>query len=142
MPVLGGTIRSWKEAQQNVTTLALTARLRACFVAPRFPVNPNNCLVPKEPEFFCKAGKGKQFMSAKKKFIGIDISKQLLEVAAHGSDYRVRCPNKESGFSELIAELVLLKPRRIVLEATGGLEIPVAAALYAVGLPVVVVNPR
>jgi transposase len=98
--------------------------------------------VPEEPEFCCKAGKGKQFMSAKKRFIGIDVSKQLLEVAAHASDYRFRCANKESAFGELIAELVLLKPRRIVLEATGGLEIPVAAALYAVGLPVVVVNPR
>lgn len=81
-------------------------------------------------------------MSAKKRFIGIDVSKQLLEVAAHGSDYHFRCSNKETAFAELIAELVLLKPRRIVLEATGGLEIPVAAALYAVGLPVVVVNPR
>lgn len=81
-------------------------------------------------------------MSAKKRFIGIDVSKQLLEVAAHGSDYHFRCPNKETAFAELIAELVLLKPRRIVLEATGGLEIPVAAAFYAVGLPVVVVNPR
>lgn len=81
-------------------------------------------------------------MSAKKRFIGIDVSKQLLEVAAHVSDYRFRCPNKASAFGELIAELVMLKPKRIVLEATGGLEIPVAAALYAVGLPVVVVNPR
>lgn len=81
-------------------------------------------------------------MSVKKRFIGIDVCKRLLEVAAHGSDYHFRCPNQESAFAELIAELVLLKPKRIVLEATGGLEIPVAAALYAVGLPVVVVNPR
>jgi transposase len=99
-------------------------------------------LAPKEPEFFCKAGKGKQFMSRKKGFIGIDVSKRLLEVAAHSSDYRFRCPNQETAFAGLIAELILLKPKRIVLEATGGLEIPVAAALYAVGLPVVVVNPR
>jgi len=75
-------------------------------------------------------------------FIGIDVSKRLLEVAAHDSDYQFRCANKASAFGELIAELMALRPARIVLEATGGLEIPVVAALHAVGLPVVVVNPR
>lgn len=83
-------------------------------------------------------------MSKKKSktFIGIDVSKQLLEVAAHESDYQFRCANKASAFGELIAELIALRPALIVLEATGGLEIPVTAALHAVGLPVVVVNPR
>lgn len=83
-------------------------------------------------------------MSAKKSktFIGIDVSKHLLEVAVHESDYHFRCANKTSAFAELIAELVALRPARIVLEATGGLEIPVVAALHAAGLPVVVVNPR
>jgi transposase len=83
-------------------------------------------------------------MSKKKSkaFIGIDVSKKLLEVAAHESDYHFRCANKASAFAELIAELIALRPALIVLEATGGLEIPVTAALHAVGLPVVVVNPR
>ena len=77
-----------------------------------------------------------------KSFIGIDVSKQQLEVAAHESDYQFRCPNKASAFGELIAELISLRPALIVLEATGGLEIPVVRALHAAGLPVVVVNPR
>lgn len=77
-----------------------------------------------------------------KSFIGIDVSKQQLEVAAHESDYHFRCPNKPSAFGELIAELIILRPALIVLEATGGLEIPVVSALHAAGLPVVVVNPR
>lgn len=77
-----------------------------------------------------------------KSFIGIDVSKQQLEVAAHESDYQFRCPNKASAFGELIAELIALRPALIVLEATGGLEIPVVSALHATGLPVVVVNPR
>jgi transposase len=82
---------------------------------------------------------------AKKKakaFIGIDVSKSLLEVAAHQSDYQFRCANKAKAFGELIVELIALRPALIVLEATGGLEIPVVAALHAAGLPVVVVNPR
>ena len=77
-----------------------------------------------------------------KSFIGIDVCKQQLEVAVHESDYQFRCPNKASAFGELIAELIVLRPALIVLEATGGLEIPVVNALHAVGLPVVVVNPR
>jgi len=83
-------------------------------------------------------------MSKKKStsFIGIDVSKRLLEVAAHQSDYQFRCANKASAFGELTVELIALRPARIVLEATGGLEIPVVAALHAAGLPVVVVNPR
>ena len=83
-------------------------------------------------------------MSKKKSkgFIGIDVSKNLLEVAAHESDYQFRCANKAQAFGELIVELIALRPALIVLEATGGLEIPVVAALHAAGLPVVVVNPR
>ena len=77
-----------------------------------------------------------------KSFIGIDVCKQQLEVAEHESDYEFRCPNKLSCFGQLIAELIVLRPALIVLEATGGLEIPVVNALHAVGLPVVVVNPR
>ena len=83
-------------------------------------------------------------MSKKKSetFIGIDVSKQQLEVAAHERDYQFRCPNKASAFGELMAELIAWRPALIVLEATGGLEIPVVNALHGAGLPVVVVNPR
>jgi transposase len=83
-------------------------------------------------------------MSKKKSkcFIGIDVSKQQLEVAMHESDFKFRCPNKISSFGPLIAELMVLRPALVVLEATGGLEIPVVNALHGVGLPVVVVNSR
>jgi transposase len=83
-------------------------------------------------------------MSANKSqtFIGIDVCKELLEVAAHGRDYQFRCPNKPTAFTALIAELVALRPALIVLEATGGWEIRVTAALHSAGLPVVVINPR
>jgi transposase len=83
-------------------------------------------------------------MSKKKSkpFIGIDVSKQQLEVAVHESDFKFSCPNKLSSFGQLIGELFDLRPALIVLEATGGLEMPVVNALHAVGLPVVVVNPR
>lgn len=77
-----------------------------------------------------------------KSFIGIDVSKQLLEVAIHQQDYQFRCANKASAFGALITELIGWRPALIVLEATGGLERAVVAALHGAGLPVVVVNPR
>ena len=81
-------------------------------------------------------------MSKRKTNIGIDVSKQLLEVAVHESKFHYRCPNQAQAFGGLLAELIDLRPARIVVEATGGLEKPVVAALHAAGLPVVVINPR
>lgn len=78
----------------------------------------------------------------RRSFIGIDVSKKLLEVAVHQSDYHFRGPNAPDKFPTLIAELIRLRPARIVLEATGGLERPLLQALQAIGLPVVVINPR
>jgi transposase len=75
-------------------------------------------------------------------FIGIDVCKQRLEVAAYQSDYQFRCANKVSAFGALVAELISCQPALIVLEATGGLETRVVSSLRAAGLPVVVVNPR
>jgi transposase len=51
-------------------------------------------------------------------------------------------PNDEPGIAALVARVQAVHPALIVLEATGGLEMPVTAALAAAGLPVVVVNPR
>ena len=79
---------------------------------------------------------------SRRSWIGIDVSKQLLEVAVHKSAHHFRCPNDPKEFPALIAELIALRPARIVLEATGGLERPLLQALQAVGLPVVLINPR
>ena len=53
-----------------------------------------------------------------------------------------RCPYFEAGQAELVARLLDLAPTLVVLEATGGYELPVAAALAGAGLPVAIVNPR
>lgn len=80
--------------------------------------------------------------TSRRSFIGIDVSKQFLEVAVHKSEYHFRGANDPKKFPTLIAELIALRPARIVLEATGGLEIPLLHALRTVGLPVVLINPR
>ena len=51
-------------------------------------------------------------------------------------------PHDEAGIEELVSRLETLKPAIVLLEATGGLELPLVAALAAAKLPVVVVNPR
>jgi transposase len=75
-------------------------------------------------------------------FIGIDVSKETLETGAHTTGETWSSPNEATAFDPLIKRLRALNPVRIVMEATGGYEMAVAAALYTAGLPVVVVNPR
>lgn len=75
-------------------------------------------------------------------FIGIDVAKASLDVAVQPEGKAWSCPNDEAEFKDLVKQLRPRKPTLIVLEATGGLEIPVVAALASAGLPVVVINPR
>jgi transposase len=75
-------------------------------------------------------------------FVGIDVAKDRLDVHVRPSDETFRSGNDETGIPELIRRLASLGPTLIVLEATGGYEVPVVAALAGAGLPVAVVNPR
>lgn len=75
-------------------------------------------------------------------FVGIDVSKDTLDVAA-GSDAKVRrYDNDPAGLALLVRDLLTAAPARIVLESTGGYERAVVAELFAAALPAVVVNPR
>jgi transposase len=75
-------------------------------------------------------------------FVGVDVSKDRLDAAVHPETSSWSVPNDESGIQALIKRLLALQPTRIVLEATGGYEVPALSALAAAGLPVVAVNPR
>ena len=75
-------------------------------------------------------------------YVGIDVSKALLAVGVLPSGEGWEVPNDSKGLASLIKRLKPLAAKLIVLEATGGFEVPVAAALARAGLPVVVVNPR
>lgn len=74
-------------------------------------------------------------------FVGIDVSKAQLDVAVR-PDGRFAVPNEEKGIAQLIERLSAEPPALVVVEATGGFEMPLAGALAAAGVPVVVVNPR
>jgi transposase len=75
-------------------------------------------------------------------FVGIDVAKDKLDVAVRPSAEQWVTPQTEEGLSTLVARLNGLGPALVVLEATGGYELPVAAALATAGVPVAVVNPR
>ena len=80
-------------------------------------------------------------MSHQPSFAGIDVSKDHLDLHARPSGLAERFANDPDGVAALAARLSPLAPALVVLEATGGLEYPAAAALAAAGLPVAVVNP-
>ena len=74
-------------------------------------------------------------------FIGIDVSKARLDVAAYsGSGFAVE--NTEADIGQLCEQLKALAPELVVMEASGGYERLCVAALAAAGLPVALVNPR
>lgn len=74
--------------------------------------------------------------------VGIDVSKDRLDVAIRPSSERLSFSNNEEGHKKLRQRLLKLKPERIVLEPTGGYESAVVQVLAAAKLPVVVVNAR
>jgi transposase len=73
-------------------------------------------------------------MQSQPPYVGIDVAKAHLDGAAHPSGAKWRHPYDEAGTSQLVAHLQELKPVLVVLEATGGLELPLVAALAAAGL--------
>ena len=75
-------------------------------------------------------------------FIGIDVSKARLDVHVRPDGRRWQVTNDARGRHELVAEVRALAPRLVVLEATGGLELPMATELSAAGVAVAIVNPR
>ena len=79
-------------------------------------------------------------MEEVKRFVGIDVAKAALDVFIGSDGAAFSVANDEVGIRELLGQL---KPTNfVILEATGGLETPVASALAAAGIAVAIVNPR
>lgn len=74
--------------------------------------------------------------------VGIDISKDKLDIGVVPTSEKWSLPNEVDGLAELACKLSELSPKLVVMEATGGLERPVRAVLEQAGLACAVVNPR
>lgn len=81
-------------------------------------------------------------MEQESTFVGIDVAKAQVDVAVRPTGGRWVVPNDDAGIRQLVSRLKALEPTLVLLEASGGLELPLVAALAAEELPVVVVNPR
>jgi len=75
-------------------------------------------------------------------FIGIDVSKDNLEVFNDLSSHRTVCPNKMRDLDRLAKDLKKASPELIVMEATGGYETLAAIAFTKAELPFAIVFPR
>src|ERR1700737_157624 len=79
-------------------------------------------------------------MEEVKRFVGIDVAKVALDVFIGSAGGAFSVANDEGGIRELLRQI---KPADfVIVEATGGLETPVASALAAAGIAVAIVNPR
>lgn len=81
-------------------------------------------------------------MGVTETYVGVDVSKDTLDVAARPRQQAGSFRNTETGINGAVTYLKKLAPVLVVMEATGGLEMSLAAALGVVGIPVAVVNPR
>lgn len=75
-------------------------------------------------------------------YVGIDVSKDTLEVAKLGKKPTEQFVNTKRGIAKLVRYLKQGKPKLIVVEATGGYEETVVWALFEAGLPVALVSPQ
>lgn len=80
-------------------------------------------------------------MSTAPRFVGVDVSKDWLDVASRPDGGASRHPNTPQGIAALVDRLRAGPPALVVLEATAGLERPLAVALGEAGLPARVVQP-
>ena len=75
-------------------------------------------------------------------YVGIDVSKDRIDVAVRPTGRTWSVSYNEMEVDGLVAELSGLAPEAVIAESTGGLELPLAAALAAASVPVAIINPR
>ncbi len=76
------------------------------------------------------------------RFVGIDVSKGHVDVHVRPDMTAFSCTTDPDGLADLVNRLAPLRPQLVAMEASGGYEAVIAAALTEAGLPVAIVNPR
>jgi transposase len=75
-------------------------------------------------------------------YVGIDVSKDTLDVAVLGQKSILQAANTKKGIANLVRRMSQLNLKLIVVEATGGYEEALVLALFEAGLPVALVSPQ
>src|SRR5690348_13156528 len=107
-------------------------------MAPRRPCPPN----PNGHQGSSARIQRNRVMDKAPTFVGIDVAKRRLDIHPRPPRGRFTNDHDHQAVAALAEPPAALTPTLVVLEATGGLEVRLAAALAAAGLPVAVVNPR
>ena len=81
-------------------------------------------------------------MEQESTYVGIDVAKAPVDVAVRPMDEGWTVSHDDAGIRQLVSQLKTLEPVMVLLEASGGFELPLVAALATEAVPVVVVNPR
>jgi transposase len=76
------------------------------------------------------------------KYVGLDVSKDKLDVAIWGEKNCLEVANSKRGIARLVKQMLALGPKLVVVEATGGYEEAVVLALFEAGMPVALVSPQ
>jgi transposase len=84
---------------------------------------------------------GEEKRMATSSYVGIDVSKDRLDVAVLGEREEKQVDNTSQGIAQFVAWMQALQPELIVVEATGGYQRAVVEALFWADLAVAVVNP-
>lgn len=74
-------------------------------------------------------------------YVGIDVSKDRLDICVLPQNEAFSVSRKPEGLAELVERLKPFIPKLVVVEATGGYEMTVSAAIAAASMPLAVVNP-
>lgn len=75
-------------------------------------------------------------------YIGIDVSKDKLDVAVLGEEKVIQADNTKRGIATIVKQMQKLNAKMIVVEATGGYEEALVLGLYGAGMPVALVSPQ
>lgn len=81
-------------------------------------------------------------MTEEKTWVGIDVSKEVLDIYVLPQGLTLQQPNSDVGVQSLIEQLHPLSPSLVVVESTGGLERALVSGLQAATIPVAIANPR
>lgn len=81
-------------------------------------------------------------MNAPEVYVGVDVSKAVLDIALRPSGKTWQVPNTPEGVDDLVGQLKPLQPTLIVMEATSTYHLDCLVTLREAGLPSVAINPR
>ena len=106
------------------------------------PESPNSCEGHRARISQGRVLESTTYKEVQVSFVGIDVSKSHLDIAVRPEGACWSTAYSEAEIAGLVEKLKEFFPQVIVIEATGGMEMPLVAALGQARLPVVVVNPR